>query len=89
MDLTFPGEVRKRRMGRRMLMIQEPLLDRIAVAPEVMAGQPVIRGTRLTVAFVLGLLARGVDAEEILREYEGLAPIPSNGCCQTESLRPA
>jgi len=57
-------------------MIPELLLERIAVAPEVMAGQPVIRGTRLTVAYVLGLLARGVDAEEILREYEGLAPMP-------------
>jgi len=61
-------------------MIQEPLLERIAVAPEVMVGQPVIRGTRLTVAYVLGLLARGIDAEEILREYEGLAPEDIQAC---------
>lgn len=61
-------------------MIPELLLERIAVAPEVMAGQPVIRGTRLSVAYVLGLLARGVDAEEILREYEGLAPEDIQAC---------
>ena len=48
------------------------LLERIVVNPNVMVGKPVIRGTRLTVQFVLGLLAQGLSAEEIIQEYEGL-----------------
>jgi uncharacterized protein (DUF433 family) len=32
---------------------------RITLAPEVLAGKPVIRGTRLTVEFVIGLMADG------------------------------
>jgi uncharacterized protein (DUF433 family) len=53
-------------------MSDDQLLTRIAFDPEVMVGQPVIRGTRLTVAYVLNLLAHGATAEEILAEYEGL-----------------
>ena len=47
--------------------------DRIVVNPKIMVGKPVIKGTRLSVEFILGLLARGMTAEEILAEYEGLA----------------
>ena len=35
-------------------------------------GKPVIRGTRLTVEYILGLLAHGIAMEEILVEYPGL-----------------
>ena len=38
-----------------------------------MVGKPVIRGTRLTVQLVLGLLASGQTIEEVLAEYEGVA----------------
>ena len=48
------------------------LLDRIVVDPRVMIGKPIIKGTRLTVAHVVGLLAHGMRVEEILAEYEGL-----------------
>ena len=48
-------------------------LDRIVVNPKIMVGKPVIKGTRLSVEFILGLLARGMTSEEILAEYEGLA----------------
>ncbi|MFZ5897589.1 MAG: DUF433 domain-containing protein [Bacillota bacterium] len=48
------------------------LLERIVVDPKVMVGKPVIRGTRLPVQFVLGLLAQGVTMDEILQEYPGL-----------------
>lgn len=48
------------------------LLNRISTSAEVMRGKPVIRGTRLTVQFVLGLLAHGQSIESILEEYEGL-----------------
>jgi len=54
-------------------MKDEELLERIAVDPKVMVGKPVIRGTRLTVEYILHLLAHGVTADEILQEYPGLS----------------
>jgi len=53
-------------------MTDKELLERIVVDPEVMVGKPVVLGTRLTVPFILGLLAHGASVEEILREYDGL-----------------
>lgn len=53
-------------------MKDEQLLDRIVLDPKIMVGKPVIRGTRLTVDFILNLLAHGATEEEILNEYEGL-----------------
>lgn len=44
------------------------LLQRIARDERVMAGQPVLKGTRLTVTFVLGLLAHGATVDEIVAE---------------------
>jgi uncharacterized protein (DUF433 family) len=46
--------------------------DRIIVDPEVLLGKPVVRGTRLSVEFLLGLLAQGWSQSEILRNYPGL-----------------
>ena len=48
------------------------LLSRIVVNPKVMVGKPVIRGTRLTVQNVLGLLASGMVIDDIVKEYAGL-----------------
>jgi len=53
-------------------MTDQKLLERISMNPNVMTGKPVIRGTRLTVEYILNLLAHGQDAEEIIREYNGL-----------------
>ena len=53
-------------------MPRNQLLDRITLDPKVMTGKPIIKGTRLTVQFILGLLAHGSTFEEILKEYEGL-----------------
>ena len=50
----------------------EKLLKRIVLNPKVMAGKPVIKGTRLTVDFILNLLAHGAKEDEILIEYQGL-----------------
>lgn len=55
-------------------MEKEKLLERITIDTRVMLGKPVVRGTRLTVQFILGLLAAGATAKEILDEYDGLAP---------------
>jgi uncharacterized protein (DUF433 family) len=53
-------------------MNDDQLLERITSDPEVMAGKPVIRGTRLTVGYILNLLAHGATEDEILDEYEDL-----------------
>jgi len=53
-------------------MKEEQLLERIVLNPKVMIGKPVIRGTRLTVDFILNLLAHGATENEILNEYKGL-----------------
>ena len=53
-------------------MTDQQLLERITCDPKVMVGKPVIRGTRLTVDYVLNLLAHGSTVDEILDEYGGL-----------------
>jgi uncharacterized protein (DUF433 family) len=50
-----------------------PWPERIIVDPEVLAGKPVIRGTRLAVEFILELLAAGQSESEIVSNYPGLA----------------
>ena len=44
-------------------------IDRITLDPTVMGGKPCIRGLRVTVATVVGLLAAGRTREEILEAY--------------------
>ncbi len=47
-------------------------IDRITFDPKIMVGKPVIKGTRLTVPYILGLLVSGATFDEILDEYDGL-----------------
>mgnify|MGYP001156592237 CR=1 FL=1 len=49
-------------------------LTRITMNPEVMGGKACIRGLRVTVGTVLGLLATGHSRQEILRAYPYLEP---------------
>lgn len=56
------------------------LLERIALNPKVMVGKPVIKGTRLTVEYVLNLLAHGATVSEILEEYDGLTNEDVQAC---------
>lgn len=46
--------------------------DRIVVDPAVLAGKPIIKGTRLSVEFLLGLLANGWSDAQILENYPHL-----------------
>lgn len=46
--------------------------SRITINPNVCMGQPTIRGMRITVAFVLKLLASGMSCDEILKAYPEL-----------------
>jgi uncharacterized protein (DUF433 family) len=61
-------------------MSDQMLLERIVLNPKVMVGKPVIRGTRLTVEFILGLLAHGATEQEIINEYSGLTQEDIQAC---------
>jgi uncharacterized protein (DUF433 family) len=61
-------------------MNDEQLLERITLNPKIMVGKPVIRGTRLTVEFILNLLAHSATEAEILEEYEGLSHEDIQAC---------
>ena len=61
-------------------MEDQALLERIIVNPKVMVGKPVIKGTRLTVEFILNLLAHGVTMAEIINEYKGLTQEDIQAC---------
>ena len=45
---------------------------RIVLDPKVLAGKPVIRGTRLSVEFIIGLMADGWSEVDILANYPGV-----------------
>jgi uncharacterized protein (DUF433 family) len=47
-------------------------LDRISINPAVCGGKPCIKGTRIWVSLVLGILASGTSEDELLAEYPGL-----------------
>jgi uncharacterized protein (DUF433 family) len=53
-------------------MKDQELLERITLNPKVMSGKPIIKGTRLSVEYILNLLAHGTTTQEILEEYQGL-----------------
>ena len=49
-----------------------PLLDRITIEPGKCGGRPCLRGMRIRVTDVLGLLSNGASHAEILEDYPGL-----------------
>ena len=53
---------------------------RISLSPDVLSGKPVIRGTRLTVEFIIGLLAQGLREDEILANYSAIAHDDTIAC---------
>jgi uncharacterized protein (DUF433 family) len=61
-------------------MSENHLLERITVSPRVMVGKPVVKGTRLTVKYILNLLAHGATEAEILDEYKGLTHEDIQAC---------
>jgi len=48
--------------------------ERIVVNPDVLAGKPIVKGTRLSIEFLLGLLANGWTTDKILENYPQLSP---------------
>ncbi len=57
--------------------IMEPL---ITVNPAILGGKPIISGTRISVDFVLELLASGVTQKEILTDYPHLSHEAISAC---------
>lgn len=49
--------------------------NRIVVDNEILAGKPIIKGTRISVELILDLLSSGMSIEDILKEYPHLKKI--------------
>lgn len=61
-------------------MDQNELLNRITVNPAIFGGKPIVRGRRLAVEHVLGMLAAGDSFETILAGYPWLEPEDIQAC---------
>ncbi len=53
-------------------MTERELLDRITTNPDIYGGKPIIRGRRMAVEHILGMMVGGATAQEIVDEYEWL-----------------
>ena len=56
--------------------------ERVEEKAEVLGGKPVIKGSRLSVEFLLGLMAAGWEQSEILENYPGLTQDDLLACLQ-------
>lgn len=54
--------------------------DRIAIDPDILVGKPTIKGTRLSVDFIIELLSQGWSNEDILRNYPGISAADIYAC---------
>lgn len=57
------------------------LLERIYTDPNILLGKPAVQGTRISVSFVLYLLAGGWSESDILAEYPRLSVEDIRACC--------
>ena len=55
-------------------------MERITVNPKILGGKPIIKGTRITVEFILELLASDISEEEILKDYPHLTVEDIHAC---------
>ena len=56
------------------------MIERITANPKILGGKPIIKGSRLSVAFILELLASDVSEEEILGDYPHLTRDDIHAC---------
>jgi uncharacterized protein (DUF433 family) len=61
-------------------MAEHDLLARITINPKIFGGKPIIRGRRLAVEHVLGMLAAGDTSETLLEGYPWLEPEDIRAC---------
>lgn len=57
-------------------------MGRIITNREILGGKPVIKGTRISVEFVLELLSSGITEDEILRDYPHLTKDDIHACLE-------
>lgn len=55
-------------------------MSRITANPRILGGKPIIKGTRISVEFILELLASDVTETEILQDYPHLSKEDINAC---------
>ena len=60
--------------------METELLDRVQVNPKIFGGKPIIRGMRIAVEHVLGMLAAGDTPKKILEEYPLVQPEDIQAC---------
>jgi uncharacterized protein (DUF433 family) len=59
---------------------EQQLLERIVINPEIFGGKPIIRGRRMAVEHILGMLAAGDTPELLVQEYDWLEPEDIQAC---------
>ncbi len=64
--------------------MQSWLSDRISFDPSICHGKPVVRGTRVLVANVVGAVAAGQSTREILQDYPSLQELDVRACLEFE-----
>jgi uncharacterized protein (DUF433 family) len=61
-------------------MTEDEVLKRISMDPAIFCGKPIIRGLRIAVEHVLGMMAAGDTPEKLLAEYPFLEPADIQAC---------
>lgn len=61
-------------------MADDDVLGRITMDPAIFGGKPIIRGMRIAVEHVLGMLAAGDTPEKLLAQYPFLEPADIQAC---------
>jgi len=56
------------------------MMKRIVSNPKILGGKPIIQGTRLSVDFILNLLASGASEKEILNDYQHITLEDIHAC---------
>ena len=63
-------------------------LDRIQINPKICLGQPVVRGTRITVSVILKLLASGQSVQDVIEAYPELEVADVQEAIRSVRIRP-
>lgn len=61
-------------------MTEDELLKRITVNPKIFGGKPIIRGMRMAVEHILGMIAAGDTPEHLLEQFDFLEPEDIQAC---------
>ena len=59
---------------------RDTMIERITANPLILGGKPIIKGSRISVEFILDLLASGVSEAEILEDYPHLTKSDIQAC---------